>query len=109
MAAENTCGGCQGLGAHSRACLSPLLALAERVESIGDLLSPVLANRAWRVAEEMRALAAPAPTPVPLTREQEIAFRKDWDARVVPSAQASGERGPGNSQSIIGTRDRAES
>lgn len=58
FSADSTCGGCQGRGAHSRACVSPLRALAESVESLGDSLSPVLANRAWRAAEQMRELAS---------------------------------------------------
>lgn len=48
------------------------------------------------------------PPSKPLTPEQEIAFRKDWDARVVPSTQPSGERGPGGAPTIIGTRPRKQ-
>lgn len=42
----------------------------------------------------------------PLTKEEEIAFRKHWDSIVVPSN--GGERGPGSYESIIGTRERTE-
>lgn len=43
-----------------------------------------------------------------LSRLEEIAFRKDWDARVVPSPGTGGIRHPSNVASIIGSRPRPE-
>ena len=41
-----------------------------------------------------------------LNPEQEIAFRKDWDARIVPSPGTGGIRHPSGAPSIIGSRRR---
>lgn len=49
---------------------------------------------------------ADAAQPRFLTKEEEISFRKDWDARVVPSPGTGGIRHPSNVVSIIGTRPR---
>ena len=54
----------------------------------------------------LSAEASPPPAGTPLTKEEEIAFRKDWDARVIPSPGSGGERGPGSHESIVGTRRR---
>ena len=55
---------------------------------------------------------SPAATPEPepelplLTPAEEIAFRKDWDARVVPSPGTGGIRHPSGATSIVGSRAR---
>lgn len=57
-----TCGGCEGKGAHSRACRSPIHTIADLVDNLGDTLSnhPNQANTAWNLAAQLRAIAAPA-------------------------------------------------
>jgi len=59
------CGGCAGLGSHTRWCPAVVGARAARLgrtaddlDDLGDTLPPDLANVAWRLAERLRVLAA---------------------------------------------------
>ena len=68
-----TCGGCQGLGAHTRWCRevvgylpSVLGPLSEHIENAGDLIGSNdtgLANRLYRVAGELAEYAKTRSTP----------------------------------------------
>jgi len=57
MPDPDPCGGCQGLGAHTRACRDPIGHLADQIEGLGDQLGsnqPGLANTAYRLAGTLR-------------------------------------------------------
>lgn len=57
MSGLDPCGGCQGLGAHTRACRDPLGHLADQIEGLGDQIgsnAPELANQAYRIAGTLR-------------------------------------------------------
>lgn len=51
------CGGCEGRGAHRKACRDPLGYLADRVEDLGDQIGSNnigQANEAYRIAADIR-------------------------------------------------------